>query len=309
MGISIKKIDGAEALILKNDLLQTTVVPSMGGKLISVYNRKLHREFIWLNKNLPIRSHATGADYDSNFIGGIDELIPNDIPETIDSVSYPDHGELWTTALDYEVRGNDLTVSGKLKLSGLHYRKTIRLDDLKPVIHLDYQIKNESGNIRNFLWKMHAALIIETGDRLVTPAVHGKVVDPAYSRFTDMDEFKWPLIENTDAAIVPEKNNSVDFFYLYDIPSPHMHWIDKNKTCSFGFIYDQKVFPYQWYFASYGGFLDHFMAVLEPCSSMPILVNEAKKMNQCSRLNPGETIQTTVQIFAGGTENNISKNE
>jgi hypothetical protein len=38
-----------------------------------------------------------GADYDSNFYGGIDELIPNDIPENIDGIDDPDHGELWTT--------------------------------------------------------------------------------------------------------------------------------------------------------------------------------------------------------------------
>lgn len=309
MAISRKIIDGTEALTLGNDLLQTTIVPSMGGKLISVYNLKLKREFIWLNKDLPIRSHAPGSDYDAHFIGGIDELIPNDIPETIDSVAYPDHGELWTTPLEYEVRENALSLSGKLKLSGLHYHKSVRLDDVKPVIHLDYQIKNESGSTRNFLWKLHAALIIEAGDRLVSPAVHGKVVDPEYSRFGYMNAFKWPRIENTDASIVPAKNNSVDFFYLYDLKSPRMHWISRDKTCSFGYLYDPEVFPFQWYFASYGGFLDHYTAILEPCSSMPILVNDAKKKKQCTVLQPGETLQTSVQIFAGEIKNETFHDE
>jgi hypothetical protein len=309
MAVSINKIDGTETLSLGNDLLQTTIAPSLGGKIISVYNRKLQREFIWLNKNIPMHPHPAGSDYDPNFIGGIDELIPNDIPETIDSVAYPDHGELWTTPLDYQVRENEITVYGKLKLSGLHYQKAISLDASKPVMHLRYQIKNESGSTRNFMWKLHAALIIEAGDRLVSSAAHAKVVDPAYSRFHNMDEFKWPLIENTDAGIVPQKNNSVDFFYLYDLQSPHMQLISQDGRCSFGYTYDPEVFPFQWYFASYGGFLDHYTAVLEPCSSMPLSVNEAKERKQCTKLEPGETLQTSVQIFAGEITNEISHNE
>jgi hypothetical protein len=309
MAVSKNKIDGTETLTLGSDLLQTTIAPSLGGKIISVYNRTLQREFLWLNKNLSMQSHPAGSDYDQNFIGGIDELIPNDIPETVDSVAYPDHGELWTTPLDYQVRENELTVSGKLKLSGLHYRKTMSLDESKPVIHLHYQIKNESGSRRNFMWKLHAALIIEAGDRLVSPAVHAKVADPAYSRFSNMEEFQWPLIENTDAGIVPGKNNSVDFFYLYDLQSPRMQWLSRDKRCTFGYAYDPKVFPFQWYFASYGGFLDHYTAVLEPCSSMPISVNEAKEMKQCTILEPGETLQTSMQIFAGEINNEISENE
>ena len=51
------------------------------------------------NKDLPFSTHQPGTDYDSNFWGGIDELLPNDIDEKIDTIDYPDHGELWTTAL------------------------------------------------------------------------------------------------------------------------------------------------------------------------------------------------------------------
>ena len=67
----------------------------------------------------------------------------------------------------------------------------------------------------------------------------------------------------------------------------------------FGYTYDAAVFPYQWYFASYGGFLNHYTAILEPCSAMPISVTEAMAKNQCSRLGPGENIMTEAQLFAG----------
>jgi hypothetical protein len=37
-------------------------------------------------------------------------------------------------------------------------------------------------------------------------------------------------------------------------------------------------------FASYGGLDGHYTAVLEPCTAMPVSVNEAARLNQCSCL-------------------------
>ncbi len=67
----------------------------------------------------------------------------------------------------------------------------------------------------------------------------------------------------------------------------------------FRYQYDTSVFPYQWYFASYGGFFNHYTAILEPCTNMPMSVNEAKEKRQCAVLVPGETLRTTVRMYAG----------
>jgi hypothetical protein len=71
----------------------------------------------------------------------------------------------------------------------------------------------------------------------------------------------------------------------------------------FSLQYNRAVFPYQWYFASYGGFLHHYTAILEPCSSMPMSVNAAARLNQCTTLNPGKELKTTVKIYAGKIAN------
>ena len=302
MIISRKEINGVEIFSGENDHIKFEIVPAAGGKILSVYSKHLQKEFLWRNTNLLLETHHPGADYDANFLGGIDELIPNDIPETIDSIAYPDHGELWTTSLNCELSEDKISVFGTLKLSGLYYKKIISLEASSPVINLEYTIKNESGSNRNFLWKLHAALSIEDGDKLVTSAQKGKVVDPDYSRFTNVNEFAWPQIENTDASIVPNKNNTIDFFYLYDIEKAEMDLLSNNYNHLFRYSYDKSVFPYQWYFASYGGFLNHFTAILEPCTSMPISVNDAKESGQCTVLEPGQEINTVVRIYAG--ENN-----
>jgi len=292
-------INEVEIFTGENDHIKFEIAPASGGKIVSVYNKHLCKEFLWRNKNLLLDIHQPGADYDTNFFGGIDELIPNDIPENIDSIAYPDHGELWTTSLDYKLFEDRISVYGKLKLSGLYYQKTVYVEANSPIIYLEYKIKNETNSKRNFLWKLHAALAIEGGDKLVTSAQKAKVVDPDYSRFMNLNEFKWPLIENIDASIIPLKNNSIDFFYLYDIEQSEMKLLSNKDKQLFSYTYDKKVFPYQWYFASYGGFLNHYTAILEPSTGMPMSVNEAKASGQCAVLEPGEEINTTVRIYAG----------
>ncbi|HWK56950.1 MAG TPA: hypothetical protein VNQ80_06425 [Parapedobacter sp.] len=291
---------GLEIICIENDHLRVDVIPALGGKISSVFNKAYHKEFLWYNAALGLRENHPGDDYDSNFWGGIDELLPNDLPEEIDGTAYPDHGELWTTRLAYEVVENAVSVYGLLPLSGLQYRKTVSLEAGSPEIKLAYRLVNQSGERRKFLWKLHAALRIARGDRLATPARQAKVVNAAASRFGDPGTFSWPAITGIDASVVPEKNGTMDFFYLYDAPEGEMALLTDEGNCRFAYRYDQQVFPYQWYFASYGQFRDHYTAILEPASAMPVRVNEAADLGQCSVLEPGGAIDTVVTIYAGG---------
>lgn len=303
MVISKHIVNEVEILIVQNDFIRCEIAPGAGGKIISVFNKEMNKEFLWSNPSLPMQLLGAGSDYDANFLGGIDELIPNDIPETIDGVLYPDHGELWTTVLQYEVVEGKLKVCGKLPLSGLYYERIIYLDQYLPIIYLDYRIINQSSTPKNFLWKLHAALIINPEDKLQTDATKAKIVDPEYSRFTSTKEFSWPVIESINASVVPANNNTMDFFYLYDIRQGKMAWEYAADDSVFVYYYDKKIFPYQWYFASYGKFFNHYTAILEPCSCMPISVNDAKINGQCSMLEPGQEINTTVSIYAGKKDN------
>ncbi|WP_153799007.1 hypothetical protein [Foetidibacter luteolus] len=302
----MSKTNDIQLINIANRHLQISISPANGGRVTSLYNKRMQREFLWTNPTLPLAINQEGDEYDPNFFGGIDELIPNDLPETIDGIAYPDHGELWTTALNHEISGEQVTVSGQLRLSGLFYSKTVYLDEQSPIVHLRYKIKNYSGEPRHFLWKLHAALTISEGAKVVSKARHGQVVDTAYSRFSHTEKFSWPNIENTNAAIIPAKNGTMDFFYLFDEETGKMQLQSADNTALFSYEYDPQIFPYQWYFASYGGFLDHYTAILEPCTSMPISVNDAAKLNQCTVLQPGEQLETSVRIFAGRVNDPIS---
>ena len=78
-----------------------------------------------------------------------------------------------------------------------------------------------------------------------------------------------------------------------------MAWQSAAKRMTFEYRFDTDVFPYAWYFASYGGFDGHVMAILEPCTTIPLSVGEAAALGQCSVLEAGEALETAVQIYAG----------
>lgn len=299
MKISKRIISNLEVLSGENELIRFQIAPSLGGKIISIFNKEHEKEFLWSNANLPLSTQPPGTDYDSTFWGGIDELIPNDLAEQIDGTDYPDHGELWTTPLACTVSDDKISVFGKLALSGLYYKKTVYVESGKPVIVQAYTIKNRSPARRHFLWKLHAALAIRPGDKIFTDAEHARVVDINYSRFNTLAEFKWPCIDGQDASIIPPKNNTVDFFYRYDIHTAEMQLLMDNGKYLFCYRYDKKIFPYQWYFASYGKFFDHYTAILEPCTNMPMSIPEARAAKQCAVLEPGQEINTVVHMYAG----------
>lgn len=40
-----------ECIKIENNLISVVIVPAMGGKILSVFNKTLQKEFLWTNKN------------------------------------------------------------------------------------------------------------------------------------------------------------------------------------------------------------------------------------------------------------------
>ncbi len=295
-------LDGVPLVRLESDALRVDVAPGVGGRVVSLVEKSSGHEFLWRNRALPLQCLAAGSEYDPNFFGGIDELFPNDIPEEINGVPCPDHGELWTLPLDWRCDGERLKLAGTLPRFGLRYEREMSLRADGPFLDVDYRISNPTARARQFLWKLHAALAVQAGDVIECPARQAQVVDLNYSRFSTPAPFAWPQIEGKSANVIPAADGTMDFFYLFDLREGRMTWRRPRERLECAYHFDTRVFPYAWIFASYGGFFGHYTVVLEPCTAMPLSVNEAASKNQCSVLQPGETLETQVSIRAGRSQ-------
>jgi galactose mutarotase-like enzyme len=292
-------INDVRIVRLENSFLRVDVAPEIGGRIISVYNKALDIEFLWRNKQLVLNPAQPGDAYDPRFYGGIDEVIPGDIPEQIGALDCPDHGELWTLPLETQIAEDALSLRGVLPRWGLGYHKTITLRSSEPRIDMDYRIENRSGDPRIFLWKLHAALNIDAGDTLLCPANKAIVADPSWSRWKTESPFPWPFIHGARADLIPPEDGTTDFLFLYDLKAGTIGCQRHALNAEFTIYFDTQAFPYACYFASYGGLDQHYTAVLEPCTAMPVSVNEAAQLKQCSILNAGEELSTRVSFYAG----------
>jgi hypothetical protein len=291
--------DGVPIIRLESDLLRADIAPSVGGRIVSLVAKTSGYNFLWRNRMVSLRSLPSGAAYDPNFYGGIDELLPNDIPENINGVDCPDHGELWTTSLSWRQDGARLTLEGRLAKCGLTYRREMSLRVDAPCVDLKYSISNPTSRARDFLWKLHAALAVQPGDIIDCPARKAQVVDPAWSRYKNLAPFDWPKLDGSRVNVIPALDGTMDFFYLFNLTEGRMSWRRPVQDLEFTYAFDRTVFPYTWMFASYGGFDGHYTVILEPCTAMPISVNDAAARKQCSRLEPSQTLETSVTIYAG----------
>ncbi len=293
------KLDGEPVVCLESAHLQMDVAPGVGGRIVSLRELASGHEFLWRNRSLSLQRLPAGSEYDPNFFGGIDELLPNDLPEVIDGVNCPDHGELWTTPLEWEAAGQGLKLRATLPLTGLCYEREVALRPDQSAVEMAYRLSNPTPRPRHFLWKLHAALAVADGDVIECPARKGQVVDLAWSRFHTLAPFDWPRLEGRVTNVVPPPEGTVDFFYLFDLQEGILTWRRPGQGLRFAYEFDRKVFPFAWLFASYGGFNGHYTVILEPCTTMPISVNDAAARNQCSLLQPGEALETRVVIRAG----------
>lgn len=295
--ISRRAEGDVQLVLMENDILRALVAPGIGGRVVSLLHRSSGREFLWRNPKLELAACPPGSEYDPHFAGGIDELLPCDIPETICGIDCPDHGELWTLPLTAAVAGDRLVLGGRLPLFGLSYHREMRLEENRLVC--DYRIMNDTDAERIFLWKLHGALAVRPGDRVTCAAQTARVADPEWSRRASTEPFAWPVADGHDLSVIPEPDGSTDFCYLYDLSrgSMGMQAID---GATIECVFDPGIFPCCWYFASHGGMDGAVTAVLEPCTTMPVSVNEAASAGFCSRLAPGEQIVTSVTWVVTG---------
>jgi galactose mutarotase-like enzyme len=298
--ITPKTINDIPCYEIQNKLISMTICPAAGGKIVSLKLRETNQELLWHNPNLTFTVHPQGTSYDATFFGGIDELFPNDEKETIDGREYLDHGELWTSPLNAEVAGDDLTLTAKLPLAEMTYEKKIKLSRDEGRIDIDYVIKNLRTTPSYFLWKMHAAMNVHAGDKIICPAKNGTLLDEDFANRHGQPHFSWPHWKTDRMDLAPDINSQKrEFFYLSDLDQGQMRIESQTANTFFEYQFDKQIFPYAWVFATYGGWNGLYTIVLEPCTAVPHVLSKSIADRTCSCLPPGDEIRTRVTINVG----------
>jgi hypothetical protein len=301
---NISSTAGFGLVQLANDRLVASFLPELGAKMSSLKSASTDREFLLQPPDRPYRPATYGASFAEFDTSGFDECCP-----TVSECKYPkgefagatmpDHGDLWSTAWQYDIGDGELYFEACGTSLPYIFRKSVRLEGNAVVLR--YEIASTGSREFAFLWSAHPLLAVEPGCRIVLPTdVSGVFVN--WSREERLgkygDSCGWPFARTT-------RGEEVD---LAELTTVNAHTADKLFTsrlstgeCALSyprtdealvFQFDPLLVPYLGIWISQGGWPSpdhgHFTAALEPCTGRPDSLREAINMGECDVLQPGQ---------------------
>jgi hypothetical protein len=298
---------GLQALVLRNEHLTVVVLPGLGGKVWEIHDQLTGRQLLWHHPRLTVQPVPFGAGYDDVFHGGWDELFPNDVPETIDGEPYPDHGETWTLPWAWTVVDDGSTGPAAVRLevatpiSACRLTKTYTLEPGARSLRMDVVVANEGPADLPFMWKQHLALTVDDAARIDLPAGRMRIDDFGSPRAGGPGvEYDWPVLvdeqgEHDMRPTLPVTSRRAEFQQAMQL---HAGWcaLTHADGSGIGIAFDPEVFRSCWLFASYGGWRNLQVAILEPCTGYPLSVNDGVAAGTHRTLAAGSRIATTLRM-------------
>lgn len=298
---------GLRVITLENRFLRLAILPEAGAKIWQITYKPLDVELLWNNPRIGPSRLPVNSRYDDVWSGGWDELFPNDEVAVIDGESYPDHGELWTGEWTAEPFASAGEVGVRLRyltpISSIEVEKTIRLRRDQPRIDFHHRFVNQGRTCFPFLWKLHPAMAVSSEHRIDFPAMK-VLLEPAFPGTLGgaCEVSDWPFVRTSAGDIdlrrvTPDSAKQLYFFYGAQMKGDWCAVTNTATGLACGLHFDGKVFPCCWLFATYGGWRNYNVAVLEPCTGYPLNFDALKAAGRHRTLAPGDTLETEVRFI------------
>jgi hypothetical protein len=298
---------GLSAVVLENRALRIVILPEAGGKIWQITYKPLDANLLWNNPRIHPAKLALSARYDDVWSGGWDELFPNDEVAVIEGESYPDHGELWTGLwkaqpfTEADVAGVHLTY--ETPISSILVEKTIRIRQDQSRIEFHHRFTNRGRFAFPFLWKLHPAMAVSPKHRIDFPPMQ-VMIEPAFpgTLAGATGTAEWPFLQTQSGKVdlrrIPcEQERQLYFFYGTQMKENWCALTNCETKLSCGLQFDSKVLPCCWLFATYGGWRNYNVAVLEPCTGYPLNFEAMHAAGRTRTLAPDETLETDVRFL------------
>jgi hypothetical protein len=296
-------VNGLCSVVLENKTLRVVVLPEAGAKVLQIHYKPLAADLLWNNPSLAPSRQPLHASYDDTWSGGWDELFPNDEPGELFGFELPDHGELWTGDWQAELdAGGETGLHLRFTTPVSHFlvekRLTLRRD--RAALEVQYKLTNRGAKPFPFLFKLHPAFAVTANHRIDFPAMTVRR-EPEFAGTLDGAPmtFAWPdaLVgyRTIDLRQVPDENSGeVHFFYGTELAAGWCGITNRANRLAAALRFDPEFFSSCWLFATYGGWRDLNVAVLEPATGYPYKMRSMLENRQARWLGPDESLETEV---------------
>ena len=305
MKITTSVRDGFEVLALENEILSASVVPALGGKIRSLRDKCAGFEFLFQNprpRYLPRRRGASFQDYDAS---GFDDAFPNVDPSETEfsgrSLSFPDHGELWTAPMRAEVADGGVRLCTRGGVFAYDYEKRVRLNENS--LALDFAITNRESIPMPCLWTMHCLVNVDPDTEFLLPPG----ADEAENLFPGPvlgAPGRMKVAETPALTRVPAPGSDVMFKYYLTEPV-------REGVCGYAYPsrgrtlrvrYDPEKLPYLGLWCTMGGYRGDCNAALEPTTGYYDSIPRALETGRVRMLAPGERFEFSLTLSSESSD-------
>jgi len=310
-------IQGLNAWQLESRSLRVTLIPALGGKLVSLYDRLADYEWL-VGPMRPLQPAAYGSRFVEQDMSGWDEMFP-----TIDACLYPqqgayqgrplpDHGEVW--ALPWEwVDGPPSKQAEALHLQvfgrQLPYRLERRLSlPEENCLLLEYRVENRGDEELVGLWAAHPQFTSEPGSTVLLPASVTEVVNViASERWGEIGQrLSWPNALTAQGKKVDLEQTqlgpagSCRKFYLP--PESRVGWARLARPRAESWLqleWQPAELPYLGLWFDEGAYNQTPAVALEPSNGYYDSLELAWRNGRCLRLPPGASAGWELRLRVG----------
>ncbi len=320
MNVSLDKStwQGLGALTLENETLRTVVVPGLGAKIVSLFDKRNRLEWLVGPGSRPVKNVPYGAVFTEQDMSGWDEMFPTMVACLYPAqgewfgTPLPDHGEVWALPWTVEMGRADavrLSVEGK----ALPYRLTRTLAYRSPAtLQMVYELENLGQARIPYIWAAHPQFVCGEEAEILVPSHVTEVcntIPATWGWGAPETRFEWPQsvsvqgqpvrIDRTGPASLRQARK---FFVL---PEIRVGWAGLVRQPAGDWLrldWDPDKVPYLGLWVDEGALSHTTVAAIEPTTGFYDSLAVAWDRNEITVLEPGTTRTWTLTVRIGTRE-------
>lgn len=302
------------AWMLENAGLRVVTVPSMGAKIVSLFNKQVDHEWLIGPADRPFRPVPYGASFIEHDMSGWDEMYPTIVacpyPEggPFVGAALPDHGEVWALPWTLaSVDGNQITLEVQGKALPYRLTRTLSLPDTHS-LQLDYAVTNTGDAPFMGLWAAHPQFTASAATQIrLPPDVDTVVAVQAIGDWAPIGaQLDWPQATSPDGlpihldrvtSAVARQSRKV-----YTQPHQPIPWamlVETGANHWLRMAWDPGQLPYLGIWVDEGQYNPALTIALEPSNGYYDSLEWAHENARIPVIKPGEHLTWSVTITLG----------
>ncbi len=288
--------DGFAVYILENERISVSVMPELGGKIVSLYDREKDFEVLFQNPKPQYLARRPGDAFSDHDASGFDDAFPNVDPSEEEiagkKIRLPDHGEIWTAKLQPEPIPGGLRLRGSGSVLQYDYEKNLTIRD--NTLCLSYRITNREAVPIPCLWTMHCLVRCDRDTRFLLPPETRRVRNLFPGPYGEPRLLS--VHEHPELFAPPPEGTMAKYWLTEPIQNGECGYLFPRRGIRLMLEYPAERLPYLGLWCTMGGYRGDHNAALEPSTGYYDSVPTARENGALPMLAPGESFPFSLTL-------------